>query len=112
MKQGQDVLENPPRKLESSFELAAARIADAWLDTRHISTTTADYRMAREFLEASGWVVEPRPGLTVRVLRGHTFSEEISREEMVAIALRLVLRQVTEQARATPLPADRNSAAA
>jgi hypothetical protein len=112
MKQGQDVLDNPPRKLQTRFELAAARIADAWLDSRHISTTAADYRMAREFLEEFGWVVEPRPGLTVRILREHTFSEEIPREEMVAIALRLVLRQVAQQLRATPRPGERAPAAA
>jgi len=108
----QDVLENPPRKLQSRFELAAARIADAWLDSGHISTTTADYRMACEFLEQSGWVVEPRPGLTVRILRGHTFSEQIPREEMVAIAIRLVLRQVAHQPGARSRTSERAPAAA
>ena len=112
MKHGQDVLENPPRKLQTRFEVAAARIADAWLESRHISTTTADYRMAREFLEESGWVVEPRPGLTVRILRGHTLAEDIPREEMVAIALRLLLRQVTQQPCVTPPTSERATAAA
>ena len=112
MKQGQDVLDNPPRKFQTRFELAAARIADAWLDSRRISTTTADYRMAREFLEEFGWVVEPRPGLTVRILHEHAFSKEMPREEMVAIALRLVLRQVAQQPRATPRPGERAPAAA
>jgi hypothetical protein len=97
MKQAQDVLLTPPRTLRTRFELAAARIADRWLTTRHISTSTADYRLAREFLEETGWVVEARPGLTVRILRGRTFSEEIPREEMVAIALRLALRQISHQ---------------
>ena len=97
MRQTQDVLLNPPRTLRTRFELAAARIADGWLATRHVSTSTADYRLAREFLEEAGWVVETRPGLTVRILRGRTFSEEIPREEMVAIAVRLALRQTTQQ---------------
>jgi hypothetical protein len=112
MKQAQDVLENPPRTLRTRFELAAARIADTWLEANHVSTSTADYRLAREFLEQSGWVVESRPGLTVRILRGHTFSEEIPREEMVAIALRLVLRQVTHQRPETVRPSEQATAAA
>lgn len=97
MRHAQDVLENPPRPLRTGFEIAAMRIADAWLESRRIATTTADYRMAREFLEQTGWEVEQRPGLTVRVLRGSTCSDDIPREEMVAIALRLVLRQITQQ---------------
>lgn len=90
----QDVVEQRPRDVTSRFELAASRMADAWLEAGRMEVSAADLRIAREFLEQAGWKVEERTGGTVRLSQqGRT--QDLSREEAVMLALRRLAGRTT-----------------
>lgn len=83
----QDVTKDPPRTVRARFELVAARIADAWISSGELKVSTADLRLAQEFLEQTGYQVQEVPGLLVRLTReGRT--EEMTREKAVLLAMR------------------------
>jgi hypothetical protein len=83
----QDVIENPPRRVQAQFELIASRIADAWISSGKLEVSVADLRLAREFLEQTGYQVQEVPGLLIRLTRdGQT--EEVTREKAVLLAMR------------------------
>jgi hypothetical protein len=85
--QDQDVIENPPRRVQAQFELIASRIADAWISSGKLEVSVSDLRLAREFLEHTGYQVQEVPGLLIRLTRdGH--SEEVTREKAVLLAMR------------------------
>jgi hypothetical protein len=78
---------DPPPEVRSRFELAAARMADAWLRAGRARLSAQDFRIVREFLERDGWTVEELPGVFVRLqCRGH--SGEMTREAALLVALR------------------------
>jgi hypothetical protein len=83
----QDVTKDRPRTIRCRFELVAARIADAWIDSGQLNISIADLRLAEEFLEQTGYQVQEVPGLFVRLFRDGQ-CEEVTREKAVLLAMR------------------------
>ena len=82
-----DLVAIRPLAVTTRFELAAPRIADAWLATGRVRVSRADFCIAREFLERDGWKVKEVPGVRVR-LAHRDVSGETTREGAVMVALR------------------------
>ena len=83
-----DVLRHVPRPVESRFELAAVRIADAWLAAGRVKASADDLQIARDFLEQVGCNVRELPGVLVQLEDEHGRVEEMSREAAVIEAFR------------------------
>jgi len=83
-----DVLRNVPRQVRSRFELAAVRIADAWLAAGHAKASADDLQMARDFLEQVGCNVRELPGVLVRLEDEDGRVVEMSREAAIVVAFR------------------------
>jgi len=83
-----DVLRYVPRPVRSRFELAAVRIADAWLAAGHAKASADDLQMARDFLEQVGCNVRELPGVLVRLEDEDGRVEEMSREAAIVVAFR------------------------
>ena len=83
-----DVLRYVPRPVESRFELAAVRIADAWLATRRVKASADDLQIARDFLEQVGCNVRELPGVLVQLEDEDGRVEEMSREAAIIEAFR------------------------
>jgi hypothetical protein len=83
-----DVLRNVPRPVESRFELAAVRIADAWLAAGRVKASADDLQIARDFLEQVGCNVRELPGVLVQLEDEHGRVEEMSREAAILEAFR------------------------
>ena len=88
----QDVTKNPPKAIRARFELVAARIADAWINSGVMKVSTSDLHLAQEFLEQTGYQVQEVPGLLVRLTREGQ-SEEMTREKAVLLAMRRLAAQ-------------------
>jgi hypothetical protein len=89
-----DVLRNVPRPVQSRFELAAVRIADAWLAAGRAKASADDLQIARVFLEQVGCNVRELPGVLVRLEDEDGRVEEMSREAAIVVAFRrLVARR-------------------
>jgi len=83
-----DVVRNVPRPVESRFELAAVRIADAWLAAGQIKASADDLQIARDFLQQVGCNVRELPGVLVRLEDEDGRVEEMSREAAILEAFR------------------------
>ena len=83
-----DVLRYVPRPVESRFELAAVRIADAWLAAGRVKASADDLQIARDFLEQVGCNVRELPGVLVQLEDEHGRVEEMSREAAIIEAFR------------------------
>jgi hypothetical protein len=84
-----NVTEKPPRAVVNRFELAAARMADAWMRAGRVTVTSDDLHIAREFLQATGWrVSESRSGLLRVVARRSRQVLELTPEGAVLLAMR------------------------
>ncbi len=84
-----NVTEKPPRNVANRFELAAARMADAWVRAGRVTVTTDDLDLAREFLQATGWKVsDTRTGLLRLVARRSRQVLELTPEGAVLLAMR------------------------
>jgi hypothetical protein len=83
-----DVLRHVPRPVESRFELAAVRIADAWLAAGRIKASADDLQIARDFLEQVGCNVRELPGVLVQLEDEEGRVEEMSREAAILEAFR------------------------
>jgi hypothetical protein len=83
-----DVLRNVPRPVESRFELAAVRIADAWLAAGRVKASADDLQIARDFLEQVGCNVRELPGVLVQLEDEQGRVEEMSREAAILEAFR------------------------
>ena len=83
-----DVLRYVPRPVESRFELAAVRIADAWLAARRVKASADDLQIARDFLEQVGCNVRELPGVLVQLENEDGRVEEMSREAAIVEAFR------------------------
>ena len=84
----QNVIEDRPRLVGSRFELAASRIADAWLSNGSITVSADDFRLARDYLDMTGSTVEETPGVLVRIRHRDGRAQEMTREAAVLMALR------------------------
>jgi len=85
----QDVTKKKPRKVVSRFELAASRMAGAWLEAGAITVSPDDLRVAREFLTHTGWMVrEVNGGLLQLARRRGGPARQMTREGVVLFALR------------------------
>lgn len=84
----QNVVEQRPRTVGSVFELAASRMAEAWLSAGRVEVSAGDLRLAREFLEQTGCQVDETPGVLVRVRHRDGRVQEMTREATVMLALR------------------------
>jgi hypothetical protein len=82
-----DLVAERPVHVTSRFELAAARIADAWLRAGRMTVSRDDFLIARQFLLRDGWKVEELAGVRVRLVR-RDIAEETTREGAVIVALR------------------------
>lgn len=83
-----DILSDRPRVVDSPFELAARRIMAGWLDTRCVTATLDDLRVAAQFLKRIGLTIEPLPGCEVRLVSERGQGTVMSREEAVMAAIR------------------------
>lgn len=89
----QDLLKNRPRPVATRFEVAAVRMADAWLQAGRVDVTPDDLALAREFLEGTGSTVRITSGALLRLRHRDGRAETLTREEMVVLAFRrLALR--------------------
>ena len=84
----QDVVDETPWKVTTRFEVAAARMAEEWIQARRVRVSADDLGIARQFLEQTGWTVEEIPGLLLRLRdRGGRY-QEVTREQAMLIAFR------------------------
>jgi len=81
------VTEERARPVSTRFELAVGPMVERWLAAGRVQISAIDVRLAREFLEHSGWTVEELPGSLLRVSRKGR-GEEMTREAAVVEALR------------------------
>lgn len=85
----QDVTRKKPRKVVSRFELAASRMAEAWLEAGAVTVSADDLHVAREFLTQTGWTVREARGGLLRLTRKRGGPvREMTREAVVLFALR------------------------
>ena len=85
----QDVTKKKPRQVVSRFELAASRMAGAWLKAGMITVSADDLRVAREFLTQTGWTVREVSGGLVQLARRRGGPvHRMTREAVVLFALR------------------------
>jgi hypothetical protein len=89
-----NVTEKLPKKVVSRFELAAARMADAWLRAGRVTVSREDLQIARDFLEQAGWVVRDLGcGLVELTGKRGGPSQEMSFEALVLLAMRRLAGQ-------------------
>ncbi len=90
----QNVTDNPPKRVDSRFELAASRMADAWVRAGRITISRDDLRTARDFFERGGWIVEETGDGLLRVSRrrGRRI-RELTPEALVLDAFRRLARR-------------------
>jgi hypothetical protein len=85
---GRNVIERPPRPVVNRFELAAARMADAWVRAGRVTVTRDDLDLAREFLQTTGWqVTDGRPGLLRVAARRSRRVLELTPEGTIVLAM-------------------------
>ena len=89
-----DVLRHVPRPVQSRFELAAARLADAWLAKGRVTASADDLRIARDYLEHVGWNVRELPGVLVQLEDQDGRVEEMSREAVILVAFRRLVARL------------------
>jgi len=89
-----DVLRNLPRPVQSRFELAVVRLADAWLATGRVTASADDLKIARDYLEQVGWNVRELPGVLVRLEDEDGHVEELSREAVILVAFRRLVARL------------------
>jgi hypothetical protein len=101
-------LQERASEVRARFELAAARIAGAWLHTGRITVSREDFRIAGEFLEGEGWTVEEMSGVCIRLACRDVPPTVVTREVAVLIALRrLSLPDNSRRSAMHPTPARR-----
>src|SRR5438093_4847251 len=88
-----DLSEHQPHAVRTRFELAIQRMIDAWMAAGRLEVSPADVKLAREFLEYSGWKVEDGSEGRVRIVDSDGQAEELSREDAVMAALRRLARK-------------------
>lgn len=99
-----DLADNPPHPVESRFELAALRMADAWQEAGRVEVTSADLRIAREFLERVGFSVWEKIGGVIHIVRRDGRTEETTREGLMLVAFRQLAEKARRVGASTPMP--------
>jgi len=89
----QNVTEKPPRKVVSRFELAASRMADAWLRAGRVTVSREDLLIARDFLEQAGWVIRDLGSGLVELAYKRGPAQAMSFEALVLLAMRRLAGQ-------------------
>ena len=84
----QNVTNNRPKAVTARFQLAAARLADAWAANGSLTVTADDMALATDYLRQVGWQVRHVEGLIVRLTDRDGRTEDVSREQAVLRALR------------------------
>ena len=84
----QDLTKHVPRTVKARFELAAARLADAWTESGTMVISVGDLALATEYLTQVGWQVKRTSGLLVRLTDRDGQTKDVSREQAVMVALR------------------------
>lgn len=84
----QNVTNNRPKAVTARFQLAAARLADAWAASGSLTVTADDMALATDYLRQVGWQVRHVEGLIVRLTDRDGRTEDVSREQAVLRALR------------------------
>jgi len=84
----QDLTEKIPHRVQTRFELAIRRMVDAWLEAGRMDVSAGDVKLAREFLEHTGWRVEDAPESRLRVFNREGRAQEMTRQEAVMAAFR------------------------
>jgi hypothetical protein len=98
-----DLLTDPPRPVESPFELAARRIMATWLETRDVIATPHDLKLAAQFLKRVGLTLEPLSQFEVRLVSERGRSTVLTREAAVMTAIRsLVTLDLQRASRSIP----------
>jgi len=82
--------------VRTRFELAAPRLADAWLRSGRVDLSEQDMGIVGEFLEGQGWRLEGWRGARIRI-RGRTGRPRLMSREAVAV---LALRQLAASVQA------------
>jgi len=95
-----DLLTDPPRPVESPFELAARRIMATWLETRCVVATPDDLRLATQFLRQVGVRLEPISAFEVRLVSERGRSTVLTREAAVMTAIRSLVTFEAQRASA------------
>lgn len=94
----QDLLKNRPRAVVTRFEVAAVRMADAWLEAGRIHVSPDDFALAREFLEGTGSTVRATSGALLRLRHRDGRAEMLTREALVLLAFRRLALKCREDA--------------
>jgi hypothetical protein len=89
-----DVLRHVPRPVQSRFELAAGRLADAWLATGRVTASADDLKIARDYLERVGCNVRELPGVLIQLEDEDGRVEEMSREAAILVAFRRLVARM------------------
>jgi hypothetical protein len=84
----QNVTKDRPKAVMARFQLAAARLADAWAASGIVVVSADDMALAAEYLEHVGWQVRQAQGLIIHLTDRDGRTEEVSREQAVLCALR------------------------
>lgn len=84
----QDVTKNRPKPVQARFQLAAARLADAWAASGSVTVSADDMALAADYLRHVGWQVRHVEGLLVRLTDRDGRTEDVTREQAVLRALR------------------------
>ena len=83
-----DVTQKVPHRVQTRFELAIRRMVDSWLDAGRVDVSAGDVKLAREFLEHSGWRVEEAANARLRLVNNEGRTQEMTRQEAVMAAFR------------------------
>jgi hypothetical protein len=83
-----DVTQKVPHRVQTRFELAIRRMVDSWLDAGRVDVSAGDVKLAREFLEHSGWRVEETANARLRLVNAEGRTQEMTRQEAVMAAFR------------------------
>lgn len=86
----QNVRNLTTHSVESRFELAAPRWAEAWLQMGKVSLSPQDMGIVGEYLARQGWTLEGESGSRIRI-RGRSGRPRLMSREAVAV---LALRQL------------------
>ena len=100
-----DILSAPPPAIESPFELAALRITAGWLESRPVSATLADLRLAGEFLRTLGITIDPMPDdRRVRLVSEQGRESIVSREAAMLLAIRILAARESQRSSSRLVP--------
>jgi hypothetical protein len=83
-----DLTEKRARPVRTRFELAVGRMMDAWIAAGRVRVSPRDVKLAREFLEQTGWTFEETSNARVRVVNQQGRAQEMTREAAVVTAMR------------------------